>query len=303
MLSDDPEALRKLQKMDIVGVGGAAIPKSVGDFLVSRNVNLISRFGSAECGFLLTSGRDYARDKEWQFLRLPENSPYLKFEEQSDEPGLFELVVLKGWPHKAKTNREDGSFATSDLFEKHDSIMNGWKYHSRSDSQITLVTGKKFDPAPVEDAIASSLPIIREVLVFGNDRQFPGALIVISEEGLHIPHCVKAAETLEESHCLKNNVPTRKMLTDTIWAEVQKINLQGQNHTRISKDMIILLDGQTSPFERSSKGTVLRSVVNSRFAKEIQDAYNAKYEPRVPSEQVSTVLDGMFYFALYFKKL
>ena len=97
MLEADDRGLRYLQGMDIVGVGGAALPTEVGDRMVGRDVNLISRFGSAECGFLMSSHRDYGKDKEWQYLRSNEGAECLKFERQ--ETDLHELVILKGWPH------------------------------------------------------------------------------------------------------------------------------------------------------------------------------------------------------------
>ena len=97
MLEADVRGLRFLQKMDIVGVGGAALPTEVGDRLVGNGVNLVSRFGSAECGFLMSSHRDYAEDKEWQYLRSNDGTELLGFEKH--ESGLHELVVLHGWPH------------------------------------------------------------------------------------------------------------------------------------------------------------------------------------------------------------
>ncbi|KAK1043504.1 hypothetical protein LTR33_015417, partial [Friedmanniomyces endolithicus] len=124
MMEAGPRGLRYLQSMDIVGVGGAALPAEVGDRLVNSNVNLISRFGSAECGFLLSSHRDYTEDRAWQYLRVASGAEkYLHFEPQLAEgegneqaESLAELVVLPGWPHMAKRNREDASYATSDLF-------------------------------------------------------------------------------------------------------------------------------------------------------------------------------------------
>lgn len=50
MMAADTEGLKTLAEMDIVGVGGAALPPSIGDDLVKAGVNLVSRFGSAECG-------------------------------------------------------------------------------------------------------------------------------------------------------------------------------------------------------------------------------------------------------------
>jgi len=98
MLAADSKGLRYLQDMDIAGVGGAALPAEAGDELVKKGVNLISRFGSAECGFLMSSHRDYIKDKEWSYLRSGSGMEKIKFEEQDD--GLVELIVLEGWPHK-----------------------------------------------------------------------------------------------------------------------------------------------------------------------------------------------------------
>ncbi|PBP15752.1 putative NRPS-like enzyme [Diplocarpon rosae] len=251
MLADTVEGRSALKRMDIVGVGGAALPPQVGDNLVAQGVNLVSRFGSAECGFLLSSHRDYQSDKAWQFLRVPSSSPHLKFEDQSDGSGLSELIVLSTWPHMAKRNREDGSYATSDLFQRHPSIENAWRYDSRCDSQITLLTGKKFDPAPVEDAIKSSCPFIDDILIFGNEKQFPGAIVFPAQD-----------------HGL-----SEEALREEIWKVVRQTNSAGQSHSAISRSMCIVLTGRHSPLERSSKGTLLRSQAEKAYAMEIENAY------------------------------
>ncbi|KAN0112508.1 acetyl-CoA synthetase-like protein [Hyaloscypha variabilis] len=251
MLALDTDGVFWLQKMDIVSVGGAALPETVGNSLSSMGVNLISRFGSAECGFLLSSHRNYAKDKEWQYLHVPPSSPYLKFEKQEDGSGLFELVVLKGWPHLAKINREDGGLATSDLFERHPVIKGAWRYHSRSDSQITLVTGKKFDPAPVEDAIVAAAGEIRDCFVFGNGRQVPGVLVFLKQ---NIDGAVEQKEVEER-----------------VWRAIELVNSKGQDHTRISRDMVVLK--RNGNLEKSSKGTVLRVATEKTFASDIEAAY------------------------------
>ena len=64
----------------------------------------------------------------------------------------------------------------------HPSIPDAWRYHSRSDSQLTLITGKKFDPAPLEDAIKASSPLIEDVVIFGNGKPYAGALLFRSQD-------------------------------------------------------------------------------------------------------------------------
>lgn len=249
-MSSDSAALEYLLGMEIVGVGGAALPTEVGDELVRKGVKLISRFGSAECGFLMSSHRDYENDREWQFLRPGGSSQHLRFEPR--DAGLYELIVLPSWPFMAKTTRDDGSFATSDLFERHDRIPDAWKYHSRADSQLTLVTGKKFDPAPVESALAASSPFIADVLVFGNDRPFPGALVFRSHE---------SADFSDER------------LLDEIWPAMEKLNGESQSHTRIARSMLFPMPFDDKCLEKSSKGTIIRRRAEERYKRQIEQAY------------------------------
>lgn len=251
MVAAEADGLRRLNHMEIVGVGGAALPQAVGDDLVGKGINLVSRFGSAECGFLMSSHRDYSKDTEWQYLRSNQGSEALKFEPQDD--GLAELVILPQWPHLAKRNRDDGSFATADLFAAHSTIAHAWKYHSRADSQLTLITGKKFDPAPLEAAIATS-PLLDDVLIFGNSQQYPGALLFRSIAASDIPD---------------------QQLLHKIWPVIEKLNAESQGHTRLSKAMLIVMPAGTAALEKSSKGTILRGQAETKYASQIMQAYEA----------------------------
>ncbi|KAF2222126.1 hypothetical protein BDZ85DRAFT_239246 [Elsinoe ampelina] len=244
------EGLSHLQRMSIVGVGGAALPAEVGERLIASSVPLISRFGSAECGFLMSSHRDYATDKEWQYLRAPPLSGLI-FEPQTSTPDLHELIIPPNWPHMAKRNRPDGSFATADLFVPHQTIEGAWKYHSRSDSQLTLITGKKFDPAPLEDSIATSR-LLSDVLIFGNGRPYPGALLFRSAEA-------------------KDVMDTQ--LLEQVWPQIEKLNGDTQAHARLLRKTLVPMPLLDKGLEKSSKGTVIRGAAEKRFAEEIEGAY------------------------------
>ena len=272
MLAAEPEGLACLRHMDIVGVGGAALPQIVGDDIVERGVNLVSRFGSAECGFLLSSHRDYAKDKEWQYLRSSNGSKALRFEGYDD--GLVELIVLSDWPHMAKRNRENGSYATSDLFAPHPKTKNAWKYHSRADSQLTLITGKKFDPEPLESAIATS-PLLSDVFIFGNGRQYPGALLFRS----------KMSSKLSSTQVIEQ-----------IWPQIKNVNAKSQGHTRLSKSILVVMPVNEPGLEKSSKGTILRTQAEKKYVEQIEKAYgkiDESYETSdgvVPNDKISEFL-------------
>lgn len=269
MMASDETGLQVLQEMQIVGVGGAALPAEIGDSLAQKGINLVSRFGSAECGFLLSSHRDYDNDQDWQYLRDQCGPDYIRFEAR--EEGLSELVVQSKWPHRAKTNRADGSYATSDLFAPHASIPNAWKYHSRADSQITLITGKKFDPAPLESSIATS-SLLEDVLIFGNGQPYPGALLFRSREATYISDADLIAR-----------------LASTI----EKLNAESQDHARLARNMLIPLAPDENKLEKSSKGTILRNKADTTYAETIKKAYTgltADVDADTPDQDVSTLL-------------
>ncbi|KAH9860431.1 hypothetical protein J1614_011762 [Plenodomus biglobosus] len=155
---------------------------------------------------------------------------------------------------QAKQNRKDGSFATADLFVPHPSTKDAWLYHSRADSQLTLITGKKFDPAPLEDAISTS-PHLDDVIIFGNDRPFPGALLLRSAQSSDI---------------------SNKDLLSAIRPVLEKLNSESQDHARIPFNMLVPLPRQTTPLEKSSKGTIIRRAAEARFKNIINDAYDSQ---------------------------
>ncbi|KAI9677427.1 MAG: putative NRPS-like protein biosynthetic cluster [Caeruleum heppii] len=272
MLAEEQEGLKVLRNMDIVGVGGAALPPKIGDSLVEKGVNLVSRFGSVECGFLLSSHRDYREDKAWQYLRAAVGADTLRFERQDDD--LAELIVTQDWPQMNKINRPDGSLATADLFAPHPTIPHAWKYHSRADSQLTLVTGKKFDPAPLETAIAGH-QLLKDVLIFGNGQPFPGALLIPS------------ADSRIEGNAL----------VEAVWPTIAQLNNESQPHARISKAMLVPLEKSESSIEKSSKGTILRAQAEKRYASIIRTSYekaahhvddipNGTDKAEIPDEEV-----------------
>jgi thioester reductase-like protein len=293
--SEGSQGILALQQMDLVGVGGAALPTSLGDELVSKSVNLVSRYGSAECGFLLSSHREYEIDHEWSWLRSdPILQPrFYDFEPQAnastgDEPKLYEFVVKPEWPHRGKTNRPDGSFATADLFEKHPSVPNAWRYHSRADAQIVLVNGKKFDPSPIEGellASAAGQQFIKDALIFGTGREVPGLLLIVRD----------SKNGINEEHLMKE-----------VWSTIEEMNKQTQNHARISRANIVIARNQSSvalALPKSSKGTILRKQAEALFQDDIERAYgdttgddasHGKSLGDMSEEQISDVLSKLF---------
>lgn len=162
-------------------------------------------------------------------------------------------------------NRDDGSYATADLFASHPSISGAWRYHSRADSQLALITGKKFDPAPLEDAIRASSPLVDNVLIFGNGKPYPGVLIFRSED----------AASLTDGELIREIAPV-----------IEKLNRDSQSHARIPRNMLTPMPYDQEGLEKSSKGTVLRSRAEERYTNNISEAYSDS-----PAANTSNVSD------------
>ena len=251
ILAGTDEGLEMLKSMELVGTGGASLSQKTGDNLVQQHgIRLLSRYGSAECGFILCSRRNFDVEQDWRYLRSYTSS-LLRFSNLED--GLAELVLTKDWPFLAKSNTDDGGYSTSDVFKPHSSKPGLWAYHSRNDAQIALSTGKKFDPSPMEEALKDALmglKFISDVYVFGAGRPHPGLLLLPSPEA-----------------------PADKEIVIQTWPFVEDFNLQVANHARIKKHMIIVTAKDSPPLQKSSKGTVIRRQVEETYQQSIEGAY------------------------------
>ena len=260
-LVDTPELKNRLCNMDTVGVGGAAMPKSLGDQLVKEGLRLVSRFGSSECGFLLSSQRNYDKDPNWSVLRTTENSNGLEFAEMEDGDGKHELIVTNTWPLVSTAAHAQRPFNTHDVFVKSEEVEGGWVYVGRSDNQITLKTGKKFDPTPIEEALRQN-DLIEDAVIVGSDRPFAAALIVPTRK----------LDYLNPADRLK-----------AVWGVIENANRTSPLHARIRERCICILDEeQRSRIPRNNKGGVARTAVGTSFKDELAAIYG-------PSDEINPI--------------
>lgn len=131
-------------------------------------------------------------------------------------------------------------------------MLHAWKYHSRADSQLVLSTGKKFDPGPMEIALAS-LSIVQDAFVFISRTSM--AMIIIPQA---------------------NSTDSEASYRVTLWPHIDQLNKENPPHARVEKAMIYVTSSEEAPLEKSSKGSILRKQAEMRFSALIADA--AKHE-------------------------
>ncbi|CAG1966199.1 unnamed protein product [Fusarium graminearum] len=254
LLAESEEGIGILASMKVVLYAGSGCPDDLGDRLVEAGVNLCGNYGATETGRLATSQRPEG-DKAWNYIRiLPPAEPYTIFDEVA--PGLFECVALDGLPSKSTTNSDNppGSFRTRDLFTQHPTRPTLWKFACRLDDRFTLINGEKVLPIPIEGRIRQE-EIVKEAIVFGDGRTYPGILIVKADRVA--------------------NMPDDEFL-NAIWPSVEDANSRAESFSRIPKELVVIVPADVS-YPRTDKGTFIRVPTYRQFEKEIEAAYS-RYE-------------------------
>ncbi|KAI1627955.1 hypothetical protein EDD37DRAFT_560252, partial [Exophiala viscosa] len=249
LLSESQDGIDALAAMKVVMFGGSPCPDALGDLLANNGVNLISHYGTTETGQLMTSSRPPG-DKVWNYLRMHEKlRRYVRWDDRGGN--LYELVVLDGWPSKVATNRDDGSFATKDLFEPHPTLEGAWKHSGRLDDTIVLTSGEKAIPIAMEQAVRQN-KLVQEAVMFGTGKAQVGMIIIASD----------AAATLDQAGLL-----------DAIWPTIKIENQILPAYAQLVRDMIKVIPAGT-PYPSTDKGTMIRQAFYRAFETEIEGLYH-----------------------------
>ncbi|KAF8320371.1 acetyl-CoA synthetase-like protein [Clavulina sp. PMI_390] len=256
--SRDKEAIGYMKMMDHVVTGGGPLPKEIGDELVHNGVNIVQTHGGTE----IFSGTEvkliHRAPEEWEWLEFAEHYP-TRWEERDN--GLFELQILESkefHPSIYNVDTPDGpAYATNDLFMRHPTKPTLYKMVGRQDDQVTLATGEKVNPAPIELAISES-PLVSVAVLLGRAKNQVAILVQ------------PAPEYQVDPNSPSDVAAFRKLL----WPHVENVNARSAGFAKIFKETIILAD-PTKPFARTPKGSVQRKRTEELYAAEIKETYAA----------------------------
>ncbi|GLB11781.1 putative NRPS-like protein biosynthetic cluster [Aspergillus tubingensis] len=251
LLSESDEGLHMMARLELVMFGGSSCPKPIGDKLVQNGVRLVSHYGTTETGQLMTSFRE-RDDLDWDYVRPgPSLLPYLRWEEQMS--GIYELCVLEGWPSKVASNRPDNSYATKDLFEKHPTKPNAWRYYARLDDTLVLENGEKANPLIIE-GVARNDPNVAEAIAFGANKPRLGLFLIPATS----------------SKC-----QTDDQLIEAVFPAIERCNAELPAYAYLSRDMIHVLPAD-APYRKTDKGTVIRAAFYRDYQEQIDQIYDAE---------------------------
>jgi long-chain acyl-CoA synthetase len=162
--------------------GGAALPKEIGIFFGSMGLPILEGYGLTETSPVITVNTP--KHNRTGSVGRPIENVEIKIAEDG-EICTRGPHVMKGYFNKPEATAEaidkDGFFHTGDIGRIDD---DGYLYITdRKKDLIVTSGGKNIAPQPIENTLKTH-PLIGEIVMVGNARNFPTALVVPNFEAL-----------------------------------------------------------------------------------------------------------------------
>ena len=246
-----PSGLDCLRKLDTVYFAGAPLPRRVAEKLVGH-CKVQPGMGSTEAGAYFVQIRN---DDDWEYYCF---RPSMGVELEQRTEDLYELVFrrqpeLERWQQLFKVYPDLEEFPTKDLWAKHPSKPDLWRYAGRTDDLIILSNGSNLDASAMEADVQKS-PDVRTALIGGQGKPYPFLIIELFDDGL-------LSATEQESKL------------NQVWPFVEKANERCSNDVKLTKSVVTFTDAG-KPFPRTAKDTVSRQPSFALYASEIDMIYD-----------------------------
>lgn len=255
-LYNEPDGPKLLKSLSILCYAGGPLPESIGNELI-QHVALCQFYGSTETGQI----RQLLPQKEdWQYLQF---HPSENIDLQAVGDGTFELVVhtndeTKKFSQLNHTFPGIREYRTNDLFLPHPTKPGLWRFYSRRDDIIVLLTGEKFNPVPLELGV-QAIPGVSGALIAG-DGQARVALLI----------------ELQRDHNFGPNAE------DVLWPSIRRLNTNTAGPGRVSQSMILIAK-EDKPFVRAGKGTIVRKLTLQAYEEELNRLFKGSPKKSTPS--------------------
>jgi thioester reductase-like protein/aryl carrier-like protein len=254
-LYNEPDGPNLLKGLSILCYAGGPLPESIGNELI-QHVALCQFYGSTETGQI----RQLLPQKEdWQYLEF---HPSENIDLQAVGDGTFELVVhandeTKEFSQLNHTFPGVREYRTKDLFLPHPTKPGLWRFYSRRDDIIVLLTGEKFNPVPLELGV-QAIPGVSGALIAGDGKARVALLI-----------------ELQSDH---NFGPAPE---DALWLSIQQLNADTAGPGRVSRSMILIAK-KDKPFIRAGKGTIVRKLTLQAYEEELNKLFKGSAKKSMP---------------------
>lgn len=245
-IANTPRVLDKIAKLKFVTSSGGPVPPPVGN-IINPRVPIMQTMGMTE-GLVVPSVATHP--DEWAYYHF---HPDCGYEMRPYSDTLFELVFVKRKELAATqtiflTFPELDIYETKDLYSRHPTFPELYKYETRKDDLVVFATGEKFNPAAAEFQLAHH-PWLSAVYIAGQNRFQTAALLNPAQDRLE-------ASDLE--------------IMQEVWPAIETINKTLPAFAQLHRNFVRIV---RTPFPRTPKGTVARYGIDKLYNKELDDIY------------------------------
>ncbi|KAF1973116.1 putative AMP-binding enzyme [Bimuria novae-zelandiae CBS 107.79] len=250
-LCNNPDGLECLRNLKYIYFAGAPLMSLTAAKLIDY-VSVHPAMGSTEAGayFIRITGTE-----DWEYYSF---RPGMGMELQHVAPGseLHEAVFvrkseLEQWQQVFHVYPQLQEFRTGDLFTRHPTRPDAWKYVGRTDDMIPFSHGENLYVADIETEITTSHPAISAAQVGGQGRSKPYLLVEWSTD----------SGSLSDAQKLHILQPV-----------LARANERCSDLVKLSRDLILFTHAE-KPLMRTLKGSVSRLQSEELYRMEIEQLY------------------------------
>ncbi|MCH7782099.1 long-chain fatty acid--CoA ligase [candidate division KSB1 bacterium] len=247
--------------------GGAPLPKEIAEFFAYAGITILEGYGLTETAALVAVNTP--GDCRPGTVGKPPPGIELKIADDG-EICTRGLHIMKGYYNKPEETKkvmdENGWFYTGDIgFIDKDGFLT---ITDRKKNLIVTSSGKNIAPQPIENLMAVSR-YIEQIMMIGDRRKFPSAVVVPAYNNLE--------EYLKSIDCpaaSRKEMAKRPETYELIDSEIKRLSADLSNFEVIKKFIILENELTQENGELTPTFKVKRSVVEKKFAKQIDKMYS-----------------------------
>ena len=246
--------------------GAAPLAKEIAAFFWAAGITILEGYGLTETSPLISANRPGAI----KFGTVGQVAPGVEVKIADDgEICARGPNVMKGYYKKDAATREvidsEGFFHTGDIGEiDGDGFL---KITDRKKDIIVTAGGKNIAPQPIEGRLKTNA-YIAEIVIVGNKRKFPSALVVPDFDKL-MAWC--RAESVPAD--TRDNMASHPKVMELILAQIEDLSGGFAKYERIKKITILAKEFTIESGELTPTMKVKRRVIESRYKHLIDEMY------------------------------
>jgi long-chain acyl-CoA synthetase len=247
--------------------GGAPLARDIAEFFHAAGILLLEGYGLTETCPALT----FNRPGRFKFGSVGQALPgvELKIADDGEIMARGPNIATKGYFKQAEATREvfepDGWFHTGDI-----GTIDGDRFLFITDRKKDLIVtagGMNIAPQNIENLLKAD-PFISQVMVYGDRRPYPVALITVNPEEL--------TKFAQEQGILVNEaaiIVKHPKLVERIGRTVEEKNTQLQSYAKIKRFTVLPIDFTLDGGELTPTLKVKRKVVSQKYKDAIEELY------------------------------